>query len=121
MIFQALTPDDLAQIVELAVFALQRRLKERRLTLAVVTPDAEPGSPSADTTRHSARPLRRLIQSGHQDRLAMAILSGGVHDGRFRAGRCRGGQRAALVLTSRGCRRRSADDDDVIEAKLIED
>ena len=39
VIFQALTQDDLAQIVELAVFALQRRLKDRRLTLAV-TPDA---------------------------------------------------------------------------------
>ncbi len=39
VIFQALTQDDLAQIVELAVFALQRRLRDRRLTLAV-TPDA---------------------------------------------------------------------------------
>ncbi|MGL4255475.1 MAG: hypothetical protein ACRCSL_04020, partial [Microbacterium sp.] len=28
-----------------------------------------------------ARPLRRLIQSEIQDRLAMAILAGGVHDG----------------------------------------
>src|SRR3546814_1964564 len=39
VIFQVLTEDDLAQIVELAVDALQRRLRERRLTLAV-TPDA---------------------------------------------------------------------------------
>ncbi|MGL4254855.1 MAG: ATP-dependent Clp protease ATP-binding subunit, partial [Microbacterium sp.] len=39
VIFQALTQDDLAQIVELSVEALQRRLHERRLALAV-TPDA---------------------------------------------------------------------------------
>ncbi len=39
VIFQALSQDDLAQIVELAVDALQRRLRDRRLTLAV-TPDA---------------------------------------------------------------------------------
>ncbi len=39
VMFQALTEDDLAQIVELSVDALQRRLHERRLTLAV-TQDA---------------------------------------------------------------------------------
>jgi ATP-dependent Clp protease ATP-binding subunit ClpB len=30
---------------------------------------------------YGARPLRRLIQQEIQDRLARAILSGGVHDG----------------------------------------
>src|SRR5690606_23977150 len=39
VIFQALSEDDLAQIVELAIDQLQTRLQERRLTLAV-TPDA---------------------------------------------------------------------------------
>src|SRR5690606_17889048 len=39
VMFQALSHDDLAQIVELSVDQLQRRLHERRLTLAV-TPDA---------------------------------------------------------------------------------
>lgn len=81
VIFQALTEDDLAQIVELAVFALQRRLNERRLTLAV-TPDArtwlaERGYDPA----FGARPLRRLIQAEIQNRLATAILSGSVRDG----------------------------------------
>ena len=81
VIFQSLTQDDLAQIVELSVDALQRRLRDRRLTLAV-TPDArrwlaERGYDAV----FGARPLRRLIQSEIQDRLAMAILSGEVHDG----------------------------------------
>lgn len=81
VIFQALTEDDLAQIVELAVDALQRRLRERRLTLAV-TPDARSWlAERGYDPVFGARPLRRLIQSEIQDRLAMAILGGGVHDG----------------------------------------
>ncbi|RKT31412.1 ATP-dependent Clp protease ATP-binding subunit ClpB [Microbacterium sp. AG1240] len=81
VIFQALTEDDLAQIVELSVFALQRRLRERRLTLAV-TPDARSWlAERGYDPLFGARPLRRLIQSEIQDRLAMAILAGGVHDG----------------------------------------
>ena len=68
-----------------------------------------------------ARPLRRLIQSEIQDRLAMAILSGGVHDGDLvRVDVAADG--SALVLTSSGpaaaCRVTIADDDDVIEASL---
>jgi ATP-dependent Clp protease ATP-binding subunit ClpB len=122
VIFQALTEDDLAQIVELTVFALQRRLKDRRLTLAV-TPDArawlaERGYDPA----YGARPLRRLIQSEIQDRLAMAILSGGVHDGDLvRVDVDATG--ATLVLTSSGPAAAPEDvaDDDVIEAELLED
>jgi ATP-dependent Clp protease ATP-binding subunit ClpB len=124
VIFQALTEDDLAQIVELAVFALQRRLKERRLTLAV-TPDARAWlSERGYDPAFGARPLRRLIQSEIQDRLAMAILSGGVHDGDLvRVDVAADG--SGLVLTSGGAAP-AADagvgaDDDVIEAELLED
>jgi ATP-dependent Clp protease ATP-binding subunit ClpB len=122
VIFQALTEDDLAQIVELAVFALQRRLKDRRLTLAV-TPDArawlaERGYDPA----FGARPLRRLIQSEIQDRLAMAILSGGVHDGDLVRVDV-AADASGLVLTSSGPAAASDpvdDDDEVIEA-ILED
>jgi ATP-dependent Clp protease ATP-binding subunit ClpB len=123
VIFQALTEDDLAQIVELAVFALQRRLKDRRLTLAV-TPDARAWlSERGYDPAFGARPLRRLIQSEIQDRLAMAILSGGVHDGDLvRVDVAADG--SSLVLTSSGPAAASeseADEDDVIEAELLED
>ena len=123
VIFQALTQDDLAQIVELAVFALQRRLRDRRLTLAV-TPDARAWlSERGYDPAFGARPLRRLIQSEIQDRLAMAILSGGVHDGDLvRVDVAADG--SALVLTSSGpaaAAEDDADDDDVIEAELLED
>jgi len=121
VIFQALTEDDLAQIVELAVFALQRRLKDRRLALAV-TPDArawlaERGYDPA----FGARPLRRLIQSEIQDRLAMAILGGGVHDGDVvRVDVAADG--SGLSLVSEGpAPAPEATEDDVIEAELLDD
>jgi ATP-dependent Clp protease ATP-binding subunit ClpB len=117
VMFQALSMDDLAQIVELSVDALQRRLHDRRLTLAV-TPEARTWlAERGYDPVFGARPLRRLIQSEIQDRLAMAILSGGVHDGdvvRVDVDAAGGG----LVLTSAGPADEPAD---VIEAELLED
>jgi len=122
VIFQALTEDDLAQIVELAVYALQRRLKERRLTLAV-TPDARAWlAERGYDPMFGARPLRRLIQSEIQDRLAMAILGGGVRDGDVvRVDVAADG--TGLVLTSDGAAPEAPapDDDDVIEAEILDD
>ena len=70
-----------------------------------------------------ARPLRRLIQSEIQNRLAMALLSGGVHDGDVvRVDVAADG--SSLVLTSDGPAAASEspmDDDEVIEAELLED
>ncbi|WP_460773228.1 ATP-dependent Clp protease ATP-binding subunit [Microbacterium sp. GXF7504] len=119
VMFQALSQDDLAQIVELSVDALQRRLKDRRLVLAV-TPDARAWlAERGYDPVFGARPLRRLIQSEIQDRLAMAILSGGVRDGDVvRVDVAADGSQ--LVLTSEGPSASPADDD-VIEAELIED
>ena len=81
VVFSALGEDELAQIVELQVDLLQKRLADRRLTLAV-TPDArawlaERGYDPA----FGARPLRRLIQKQIQDLLAKGILAGRIHDG----------------------------------------
>lgn len=126
VIFQALTEDDLSQIVELTVDALQRRLKDRRLTLAV-TPDARAWlAERGYDPVFGARPLRRLIQSEIQDRLAMALLSGGVRDGDLvRVDVDASG--AQLALSSVGPAvppggGTSVDaDDDVIEAELLED
>ncbi|WP_094770537.1 ATP-dependent Clp protease ATP-binding subunit [Microbacterium gorillae] len=81
VMFNPLTEDDLAQIVELSVDAMQRRLSERRLTLAV-TPDARAWlAERGYDPLFGARPLRRLMQREIQDKLALAILSGGVRDG----------------------------------------
>ncbi|MCH6230369.1 AAA family ATPase [Microbacterium sp. CFH 31415] len=120
VIFQALTEDDLAQIVELAVFALQRRLKDRRLTLAV-TPDARGWlAERGYDPMFGARPLRRLIQSEIQDRLAMAILGGGVHDGDVvRVDVAADG--SGLSLVSEGAAPVPEAEEEVIEAELLED
>ncbi|WP_312677384.1 AAA family ATPase [Microbacterium sp.] len=129
VMFAALTEDDLAQIVELSVDALQRRLHERRLTLAV-TPDARAWlAERGYDPLFGARPLRRLIQSEIQDRLAMALLSGGVHDGdTVRVDVAADG--SGLALTSSGPAPADAaasgsagpdPDDDVIEAELLDD
>ncbi|MFF0911261.1 ATP-dependent Clp protease ATP-binding subunit [Microbacterium enclense] len=118
VIFQALTEDDLAQIVELTVDALHRRLRERRLTLAV-TPDARSWlAERGYDPVYGARPLRRLIQSEVQDRLAMAILAGSVRDGDLvRVDVASDGE--SLVLASAGPAA-EAGDDDVIEAEIVE-
>jgi ATP-dependent Clp protease ATP-binding subunit ClpB len=122
VMFQSLTQDDLAQIVELAVDALQRRLKDRRLTLAV-TPDARAWlAERGYDPVFGARPLRRLIQSEIQDRLAMAILSGHVHDGDMvRVDVLADG--SGLVLTSDGpaAPDTAADDDDEVIEAILED
>ncbi|MDZ8172975.1 ATP-dependent Clp protease ATP-binding subunit [Microbacterium xanthum] len=122
VIFQALTEDDLAQIVELAVDALQRRLKDRRLALAV-TPDARTWlAERGYDPVFGARPLRRLIQSEVQDRLAMALLSGHVRDGDVvRVDMAADG--SSLVLTSDGppAAPEDSEDDDVIDAEIVDD
>jgi len=115
VMFQALTEDDLAQIVELSVDQLQQRLHERRLTLAV-TPDARAWlARRGYDPVFGARPLRRLIQSEIQDRLAMAILGGTVHDGDVVRVDVAADD-SQLVLTS--ARLEPVPDDDVIEAEL---
>ncbi|SDL76203.1 ATP-dependent Clp protease ATP-binding subunit [Microbacterium azadirachtae] len=124
VMFQALTEDDLAQIVELTIDQLQRRLADRRLTLAV-TPDARAWlAERGYDPVFGARPLRRLIQNEVQNRLASALLSGRVHDGDVvRVDVAADG--SSLVLTSDGpvvAPTPEADaDDDTIEAELLDD
>ncbi|MBT1678485.1 ATP-dependent Clp protease ATP-binding subunit [Curtobacterium aurantiacum] len=81
VVFQALTADDLGQIVSLYVDRLARRLTDRRLELAV-TPQARSWlAERGYDPLYGARPLRRLMQRQIDDKLARAILSGDVRDG----------------------------------------
>ncbi|WP_417563959.1 ATP-dependent Clp protease ATP-binding subunit [Microbacterium sp.] len=117
VMFHSLSEDDLAQIVELSVDQLQQRLAERRLTLAV-TPDARAWlARRGYDPMFGARPLRRLIQTEVQNRLATALLSGGVHDGDVVRVDVAADD-AGLVLTSDGPA--AASGDDVIEAELLD-
>ncbi|GAA3598835.1 ATP-dependent chaperone ClpB [Klugiella xanthotipulae] len=81
VIFQTLSEADLALIVELYIDRLQKRLAERRLTLAV-TPDARSWlAERGYDPIYGARPLRRLMQTEIDDHLARALLAGEVRDG----------------------------------------
>ncbi len=81
VLFDALSRDDLAHIVDLQLVLLEKRLAMRRITLSVSDEArlwlAETGYDPA----YGARPLRRLIQSAIGDPLARLLISGEVADG----------------------------------------
>jgi ATP-dependent Clp protease ATP-binding subunit ClpB len=81
VVFSPLSTVDLAQIVELYVDRLGRRLADRRLELAV-TPDARRWlAERGYDPIYGARPLRRLMQREIDDRLARALLASEIQDG----------------------------------------
>ena len=81
ILFDALSTAELAQIVDLQVARLARRLSDRRLTLTVTPAAKEWLAVTGFDPVYGARPLRRLIQSAIGDRLARALLSGEIADG----------------------------------------
>jgi ATP-dependent Clp protease ATP-binding subunit ClpB len=79
--FRSLTREDMAQIVEIQLGYLSKRLQDRRLELQV-SDEAKLWLANAGYDEvYGARPLRRLIQREVGDRLAVALLEGKYHDG----------------------------------------
>jgi ATP-dependent Clp protease ATP-binding subunit ClpB len=81
ILFDALSTDELAEIVDLQVGTLARRLAGRRLTLEVTPAAREWLAVTGFDPVYGARPLRRLIQSAIGDQLARALLAGEITDG----------------------------------------
>ncbi len=81
VVFDALTADDLAAIVDLQVAALAGRLRERRLSLIVSPAAREWLTLTGYDPAYGARPLRRLVQKAVGDTLARSLLAGEVRDG----------------------------------------
>jgi ATP-dependent Clp protease ATP-binding subunit ClpB len=81
ILFDALSTEELAQIVDLQVAALDRRLADRRLTLHVTPAAREWLALTGFDPIYGARPLRRLVQSAIGDQLARALLAGEIVDG----------------------------------------
>ena len=81
ILFDPLSTEELAEIVDLQVAALDRRLAERRLTLNVTPAAREWLALTGFDPVFGARPLRRLVQSAIGDQLARALLSGEIVDG----------------------------------------
>ncbi|MCW6003193.1 ATP-dependent chaperone ClpB [Micromonospora sp. CPCC 205371] len=81
VVFHSLTGSDLASIVDIQLERMRRRLSDRRLTLEVSDAARVWLAEHGYDPIYGARPLRRLVQSAIGDRLAKALLAGGIRDG----------------------------------------
>ncbi|EJN45500.1 ATP-dependent chaperone protein ClpB [Actinomyces sp. ICM39] len=81
VMFDALTRENLGEIVDLLVASLESRLRERRIGLTVTEPARGWLARVGYDPAFGARPLRRSIQREIGDRLAKLLLSGDVQDG----------------------------------------
>ena len=81
VIFDPLSTEDLARIVDLQVAGLAKRLEDRRMSLEVTPAAREWLAVTGYDPAYGARPLRRLLQREIGDRLARSLLAGLVRDG----------------------------------------
>jgi ATP-dependent Clp protease ATP-binding subunit ClpB len=79
--FRPLGRDDLTQIVDIQLSSLERRLAERRLSLAVSDAAKQWLGDHGYDPAFGARPLRRVIQRQLGDSLAVALLEGRYVEG----------------------------------------
>ncbi|MDO5700494.1 MAG: ATP-dependent chaperone ClpB [Bowdeniella nasicola] len=81
LIFDPLTREELAKIVDLQVAAMADRLKGRRISLEVSDDARAWLANTGYDPAYGARPLRRLVHKEIGDSLARLILGGEVDDG----------------------------------------
>ena len=81
VMFDALSKDDLAHIVDLQLALLEKRLSVRRITIEVSEAARAWLAETGYDPAYGARPLRRLIQSAIGDTLAKMLIGGEVVDG----------------------------------------
>ena len=81
VVFDALTQDELARIVDLQLALLEQRLAVRRITIQVTDAARQWLAETGYDPAYGARPLRRLIQSAIGDPLSRMLIGGEVNDG----------------------------------------
>ncbi|MBJ7357904.1 AAA family ATPase, partial [Nocardioides sp.] len=81
VLFDALSMEELARIVDLQLALLEQRLAVRRITITVTDPARDWLAQTGYDPAYGARPLRRLIQSAIGDPLSKMLISGEVVDG----------------------------------------
>jgi ATP-dependent Clp protease ATP-binding subunit ClpB len=81
VVFEPLGREQIQQIVDIQVRALQARLAERKLSLRLTDEARAYLADKGYDPAFGARPLKRLIQREIQDALAMKLLSGDVGEG----------------------------------------
>ncbi|WP_024286061.1 ATP-dependent chaperone ClpB [Cellulomonas sp. KRMCY2] len=102
VLFDALTLEQLGQIVDLQIGYLAARLTDRRITLGVTPAAREWLAIEGFDPAYGARPLRRLVQREIGDKLARLLLAGQAHDGvTVTVDRAADGAGDGLVLTTR--------------------
>ena len=79
--FNALGRDVMADIVKIQIANLEKRLAERRITLDISDKAIKWLADNGYDSVFGARPLKRLIMSAVEDKIADLILSGAVVDG----------------------------------------
>ena len=81
IIFEALSKEELGEIVEIQLARIAKRLTDRRLSLEVTDAARSWLADEGYDPAYGARPLRRLVQREIGDRLARMLLAGEVLDG----------------------------------------
>ena len=81
IIFEALSKEELGEIVEIQLARIAQRLTGRRLSLEVTDAARSWLADEGYDPAYGARPLRRLVQREIGDRLARMLLAGEVLDG----------------------------------------
>ncbi len=81
VLFDALGTEELAQIVEIALQRLNKRLADRRISVEATPAAKDWLALTGFDPVYGARPLRRLVQTTIEDELARQVLSGQVSDG----------------------------------------
>ena len=81
VLFDTLSTEELAQIVDLQTAGLGKRLADRRITLQLTPEASEWLAKEGYDPSYGARPLRRLIQTAIGDPLARMLIAGDVVDG----------------------------------------
>jgi ATP-dependent Clp protease ATP-binding subunit ClpB len=81
VVFDALTTEELTQIVDIQISSLGKRLASRRLSLEVTDGAREWLALNGFDPLYGARPLRRLVQTAIGDSLAKELLAGRILDG----------------------------------------
>lgn len=81
VLFDPLSAQDLARIVDIQLGRLAKRLADRRITIEVSQAGRDWLALTGFDPVYGARPLKRLVQTSIEDALAKKLLSGEIQDG----------------------------------------
>ena len=81
IVFDALTADEIGQIVDLMVADVSKRLDERGINIKLTKASREWFVNHGFDPVYGARPLRRAIQKNLENELSKQILSGELSEG----------------------------------------